>query len=198
MQYWSCSRCGTLYPIDDIKHRHNFKLINNEYNIDIILCDNCIKKLKNYQHIITEHHPKYDILNIAKYIILKTKKYNNTITYYNLNRMLFLIWINYYKKNKIYLFDDKFEIDNNYNIKIYKICVYCGYGARPIYIPDTPIIGIEDNDIIFLNNEIKKYLNYTFMEYAEEIDKLNLEYSISDNISIQYNDFESIAKQIYI
>lgn len=75
---------------------------------------------------------KYTAQDIADYIVQYCNSKKEPISNLQLQKILYFVWIDYYKENKEYLFDEEFNAWRLGPVIISVYNRYCVYGGMPI------------------------------------------------------------------
>ena len=150
-RHFTCSRCSCEFVAD-----------MSEYEI---FCDGFLVNCPECHATITENAPLYKepvnkemeklfledrlcALNVAKYVINYSRQHGYKISNMELGHMLYLLWIEYYKITKKYLFHNMFyawQLGPRVPEVYYQ---YCCYGANPISEQKGYNIDGEVSDIL--------------------------------------------------
>ena len=101
-----------------------------------------------------------EALRVAEYIVTYCYNTGSPVTNLQLQKMLYFLWIDYYKKYKKDLFSDTFYAWNLGPVvfSVYKeYCVYGGMPIRPVFETDE-FFGDKDEEAEF-NKMIDQYKN---------------------------------------
>jgi uncharacterized phage-associated protein len=101
---------------------------------------------------------KYDAKEIAKYIITRCQKNNNPISNLQLQKMLYFLWIDYYRETEERLFEDIICAWQWGPVVRDVYFEYCSRAADKIY---------EEYDTD-LNPELRRFLDDKILRYAKE------------------------------
>lgn len=122
-------------------------------------------KLFNYkkrkEEALHKYNPPYSAKDVAKLIINCSNSKNASISNLKLQKLLYLVWIDYYKCKKQYLFYDNFEA---WKIGVilpkiyYEYSIYGGMNIGKKYKQSKIFISQEDKDIIRTLLDIHIYL----------------------------------------
>lgn len=111
---------------------------------------------------------KYSVLQVARHIIHRFEEQGQKVSNLKLQKLLYFSWIDFYIKNKKYLFEQSFEAwkfgpvnpDTYYN--------FCDFGGLPICLDlfgDKKITSeIKTSDAHILDSTINKYLKTSVFE----------------------------------
>lgn len=96
---------------------------------------------------MTKEGTKYTALDIADYIVQYCNSKKEPISNLQLQKILYFVWIDYYKNNKVYLFDEEFNAWKLGPVVISVYNKYCVHGGMPIVSyssKDFPDLGLLD------------------------------------------------------
>lgn len=116
----------------------------------------------------------YSVNNVADYTIRYCLSRNRPISNLKLQKLLYFIWIDFYKRTKKYLFDEEFHAWKFGPVIPEIYYKYCFYGSFPIL--DT----IEEENIIITDSD-KEIINKTVEEYNNTPIGMMIEKTHKDN-----------------
>lgn len=123
----------------------------------------------------------YDVTEIARYIITYCAKKKNPISNLKLQKILYFVWIDYFKKNNCNLFNENicaWQFGPVVPKVYYEFCSYAGSPINKIY--ETAIDN--QNDLNIINTSIDKYIEYSARKLVD------ITHEISKPWSIIYNN----------
>ncbi len=98
---------------------------------------------------------RYNVIDIANYVVSKSQEYESPITNLQLQKILYFLWIKYYVETGYELFDENFFAWQLGPVIPQIYMEYRDYGSQPICnVQAKPIISKDEN---ILNPLIKKY-----------------------------------------
>ena len=104
----------------------------------------------------------FKALDVAKYVVDYCTKQNKSISNLKLQKMLYFLWIDYYKITKEYLFEENIYAWPFGPVISDVYYEYCSYAGNPITKTYDDVVEIFNNEILLeINNIIDKYINYT-------------------------------------
>lgn len=109
---------------------------------------------------------KYNVLDVAKYIVTYFSKKNNPISHLKLQKLLYFVWIGYYRESSEYLFDDNVCAWRLGPVVPSVYSQFCVYGSMPISRQFDVNIAFEDQ--IIINKTLKKYGAYSARELVDK------------------------------
>ena len=101
----------------------------------------------------------YDALRIAQYIIDYCNKKGISISHLKLQKLLYFVWIHYYKQTGEILFDDNFSAWQLGPVVSEVYYSYCIFGGRPINREYDVHLESSDKDII--DKFLKSYAHFS-------------------------------------
>ncbi|WP_419573833.1 Panacea domain-containing protein [Pyramidobacter piscolens] len=99
----------------------------------------------------------YDVKDVAKYIITYFSKMRRPVTHLKLQKLLYFVWIDYYKAHKKYLFEEEMCAWQLGPVSPSVYSDYCAYGAMPID-REYDEIAISEKDRAYLNEDLEQYI----------------------------------------
>lgn len=107
----------------------------------------------------------YPALSVAKHIVTYCNNQNKPISNLKLQKLLYFVWIEYYKKHRSELFLDEIYawqfgpvVPNVY----YEFCPYAGLAIRKEFEEEC-----RQGDIVDIDNAIEKYIDIPTSELVE-------------------------------
>ena len=97
---------------------------------------------------------QYSAEDVAEFIIVESKNDNNPVDNLRLQKMLFFLWVEYYKEKKMYLFDDDIEAWKYGPVVPVVYWKYRQFVSNPIILDCG--LKLKDDDAAFLKSKIKK------------------------------------------
>ena len=97
----------------------------------------------------------YSVLDVADYVVRYTYENSTPVTNLTLNKILFLIWIDYYRDTGKYLFRHPFSAWLRGPVQLDVYNRYSHYGGMPI----NPYSGKKDETLSYLAQYIDEYRN---------------------------------------
>lgn len=108
----------------------------------------------------------YDAVDIARHIVVYCNNKEKPITNLKLQKLLYYIWIEYYKKCSGYLFDNNicaWQFGPVVPEVYYEYCMYAGMLIR--LKQDSNVISYADLQIV--DSAIDRYIDYSASELVE-------------------------------
>ena len=99
----------------------------------------------------------YSALNVSQYVITQCSKVGKPISNLKLQKVLYFLWVDFYRATKNYLFFDDICAWQLGPVVPDVSYQYCSYGGRPIY--STYESAITAPDEVLLKNFITKYMD---------------------------------------
>lgn len=120
---------------------------------------------------------KYDVLDVANYILSHCCEQNKPISNLKLQKILYFIWIDYCKTNNQYLFDDEFSAWRFGPVVSKVYYEFCSYAGTPININKESSLSEVDKQQIagFLLN----YINKSAFDLVEKTHQQNKPWDIT-------------------
>lgn len=100
---------------------------------------------------------KYSAMEVARHIITKCSEEGKAISNLKLQKMLYFLWVDFYKKTAGFLFSDDICAWQLGPVVPEVYYEYCSYGGRPIFAEYTS--KINNNDRWILNDLIDDYID---------------------------------------
>lgn len=101
----------------------------------------------------------YSALSIAKYIISYGLTHDKPVTNLKLQKLLYYLWIEYYKSTRKFLFEDNICAWPLGPVVPEVYFEYCSYAGATINQPEK--FDIEQADRCLLDSILEKYIKYT-------------------------------------
>lgn len=108
----------------------------------------------------------YYVTEIAKYIITYCSNKKRPISNLKLQKLLYFLWIDYFKKNNCSLFNENicaWQFGPVVPEVYYEFCSYAGSPINKIY----DIVIYNQNDSVIINNLIDKYIEFSASKLVE-------------------------------
>ncbi|HIS83083.1 TPA: DUF4065 domain-containing protein [Candidatus Scatenecus faecavium] len=122
----------------------------------------------------------YYVTEIAKYIITYCSNKKRPISNLKLQKLLYFLWIDYFKKNNCSLFNENicaWQFGPVVPEVYYEFCSYAGSPINKIY----DIVIYNQNDSVIINNLIDKYIEFSASKLVEMTHKAFKPWSIIYN-----------------
>ena len=122
----------------------------------------------------------YYVTEIAKYIITYCSNKKIPISNLKLQKLLYFLWIDYFKKNNCSLFNENicaWQFGPVVPEVYYEFCSYAGSPINKIY----DIVIYNQNDSVIINNLIDKYIEFSASKLVEMTHKAFKPWSIIYN-----------------
>ena len=113
----------------------------------------------------------YSALDLAKYIVNYCYKKYKPVSNLKLQKMLYFIWVDYYKNNCVKLFNEKFyawQFGPVVTETYYEFCSYAG-----VEICKTYDVNLANEDLLEINQLIEKYIDTPVRKLVEMTHKEN-------------------------
>lgn len=122
----------------------------------------------------------YYVTEIAKYIITYCSNKKRPISNLKLQKLLYFLWIDYFKKNNCSLFNENicaWQFGPVVPEVYYEFCSYAGSPINKIY----DIVIYNQNDSVIINKLIDKYIEFSASKLVEMTHKAFKPWSIIYN-----------------
>jgi len=115
----------------------------------------------------------YTAIKIAKHIINYCSIKKQPISNLKLQKMLFFVWVDYYKQKNKYLFEENFYAWQFGPVIPEIYYEFCCYAGTPINKKDDVQIDIDEKTISILDAIVDKYIGYTAGQLVQQTHKEN-------------------------
>ncbi len=103
----------------------------------------------------------YTAQQVANYVVEYGLRNNIPISNLKLQKLLYFIWIDYYKKEKRYLFGENFYAWKFGPVVPEVYYEYCAYGGFSIFCPANNSDAIQQKDKSIINETVENYRNFS-------------------------------------
>lgn len=132
----------------------------------------------------------FQVMDVAKYIINYCTEQGKPVSNLKLQKMLYYLWIDYYKNTSEYLFDEDICAWPFGPVVPSVYFEYCSYAGAPITKKYSDLDDIFNSDIsLEINNIINKYIDFTPNQLVNKSHKSNLPW---DKIYNQQRGYKEI------
>lgn len=104
----------------------------------------------------------YSAKNIAEYVVDYCNRQGNPVSNLKLQKILYFLWVDYYKQTKTELFPEKFAAWQFGPVVPDIYYEFCEYGGLPI--TENFAVQLDDHDHNLINSIIEHYLPKTARE----------------------------------
>lgn len=109
----------------------------------------------------------YSALQIAQYIVDYATNRGTPVTPLKLQKILYFVWISFYKQTSEYLFNDEFYAWQLGPVVPSVYDAFCIYGGMPIY-KRYPKLDICTSDIPIIDDCLLHYINYSARDLVDK------------------------------
>lgn len=129
---------------------------------------------------------KYSANDVANYVLTYCTQKDKPISNLKLQKMLYFIWIDYFKETKLELFFNEIYAWQLGPVVPDVYYEYCSYAGTDIFISIDS--KITDNDEIVLNSIIEKYIDLTPYELVNKSHAQDKPWSVIYNHGLGIRD----------
>lgn len=115
----------------------------------------------------------YNALDIARYVINYCNEKQKPISNLKLQKILYFLWIDYYKATQEYLFDNEIYAWKFGPVVADVYYEFCAYGGIPILRNFKLDVEISNSVKEIIDKTLEKYIGYTPYQLVEKTHKPN-------------------------